>query len=195
MCRSIVTNSRRSDQGEKCTAFCPPQASLALPLLAACSQFMSSLPLSQTRPKRASAAATADAIGRSLKEQDAAPDQPEPATKKSRADDEDVDDVQTPAKRQSKPKAAKPSSKAALKAAPPADVAAIKPAEYAAQTSNTHPNHTQPCCNPGTETALLYNPMRRLLYTQPTAAHPAAAAQCQEEAERARQDPRTHGQQ
>ena len=155
---------------------------------------MSSLPISQTRPKRASAAATADAIGRSLKEQDAAPDdQPEPATKKSRAD-EDVDDVQTPAKRQSKPKAAKPSSKAALKAAPPADVAAIKPAEYAAQTSNTHTNHTQPCCNPGTETALLYTPLRRLLCTQPTA-HPGAAAQCQEAAERARQDPRTHGQQ
>lgn len=37
--------------------------------------------------------------------------------------------MQTPAKRQSKPKAAKPSSKAALKAAPPADVAAIKPAD------------------------------------------------------------------
>ena len=177
--------------------FAPPprnsRHSRLSPLAPACSP-MSSLPLSQTRPKRASAAATADAIGRSLKEQDAAPDQPEPATKKSRAD-EDVDDVQTPAKRQSKPKAAKPSSKAALKAAPPADVAAIKPAEYAAQTSNTHPNHTQRCCNPGTETALLYTPMRRLLYTQPTAAHPAAAAQCQEEAERARQDPRTHGQQ
>ena len=93
---------------------------------------MASLPISQTRPKRASAAATADAIGTSLKEQDAAPD--ERATKKSRAEDDEDVDVQTPAKRQSKLKAAKmPSSKAALKAAPPADVAAIKPAEYAAR--------------------------------------------------------------
>ena len=101
---------------------------------------MSSLPLSQTRPKRASAAATADAIGRSLKEQDAAPDCDESAKKKraSEEDDEHVD-VQTPAKRQSKPKAAKPSSKAALKAAPPAYVAAIKPAEYATCSSNAQP--------------------------------------------------------
>ena len=96
-----------------------------------------SLPLSQTRPKRASAAATADAIGRSLKEQDAAPDCDESAKKKRASEDDDEHvDAQTPAKRQSKPKAAKPSSKAALKAAPPADVAAIKPAEYAACSSN-----------------------------------------------------------
>ena len=80
---------------------------------------MSSLPLSQTRPKRASAAATADAIGRSLKEQDAAPDCDESAKKKRASEDDDEHvDAQTPAKRQSKPKAAKPSSKAALKAAP-----------------------------------------------------------------------------
>ena len=91
-----------------------------------------------TRPKRASAAATADAIGRSLKAQDAAPDCDESA-KKKRASEEDDEDVQTPAKRQSKPKAAKPSSKAALKAAPPADVAAIKPAEYATCRSNAQP--------------------------------------------------------
>ena len=95
-----------------------------------------SLPLSQTRPKRASAAATADAIGRSLKEQDAA-DCDESAKKKRASEDDDEHvDAQTPAKRQSKPKAAKPSSKAALKAAPPADVAAIKPAEYATRSSN-----------------------------------------------------------
>ena len=101
---------------------------------------MSSLPLSQTRPKRASAAATADAIGRSLKEQDAAPDCDESAKKKRASEEEDEHvDVQTPAKRQSKPKAAKPSSKAALKAAPPADVAAIKPAEYATCSSNAQP--------------------------------------------------------
>ena len=78
-----------------------------------------SLPLSQTRPKRASAAATADAIGRSLKEQDAAPDCDESAKKKRASEDDDEHvDAQTPAKRQSKAKAAKPSSKAALKAAP-----------------------------------------------------------------------------
>ena len=97
-----------------------------------------SLPLSQTRPKRASAAATADAIGRSLKEQDAAPDCDESAKKKRASEDDDEHvDAQTPAKRQSKPKAAKPSS--ALKAAPPADVAAIKPAEYATCSSNAQP--------------------------------------------------------
>ena len=100
---------------------------------------MSSLPLSQTRPKRASAAATADAIGRSLKEQDAAPDCDESAKKKRASEEDDEHDVQTPAKRQSKPKAAKPSSKAALKAAPPAYVAAIKPAEYATCSSNAQP--------------------------------------------------------
>ena len=99
-----------------------------------------SLPLSQTRPKRASAAATADAIGRSLKEQDAAPDCDESSKKKRASEEEDEHvDVQTPAKRQSKPKAAKPSSKAALKAAPPAYVAAIKPAEYATCSSNAQP--------------------------------------------------------
>ena len=69
-----------------------------------------------------------------------APDCDESAKKKraSEEDDEHVD-VQTPAKRQSKPKAAKPSSKAALKAAPPAYVAAIKPAEYATCSSNAQP--------------------------------------------------------
>ena len=46
---------------------------------------MPSQPIGEARPKRASAAATAAAIGRSLKEQDAAPDY-EPATKKNRAE-------------------------------------------------------------------------------------------------------------
>ena len=85
-----------------------------------------SLPISQTRPKRAAAAATMDAIGKSLQAQD-----DERPTKKARIidDEEYEEELQTPAKQTKATASKKPSAKAALKAAPPQDVAAIKPAD------------------------------------------------------------------